>query len=55
MKLRKGEKLVSAGGEFECVINKYGGIVNAPMITVWGKEKVLDYIKFLEKLLPELE
>lgn len=42
-------------GEYSCIINKYGGVVNAPLITRWGKKEVQTYIKFLEKLLPYLE
>jgi len=42
-------------GEFSCHINKFGGVVNAPLITVWSKKNVEDYIKFLEQLLPYLD
>ena len=55
MKMRGSDKAHIQAGEFECTINKYGGIVNAPLITVWSKKNVQDYIKFLEKLLPHLE
>jgi hypothetical protein len=52
---RKGDKAHIKVGEFECYINEYGGIVNAPLITVWSKKAVEDYIRFLTQLLPYLE
>ena len=54
MKLRKGEKLIQVG-EFGCIINKYGGLVNVSRITVWSKQNARNYIKFLEELMPYLE
>ena len=52
---RKGDIAHIKVGEFECVINKYGGMVNPSMITRWGKKEVQDYIKFLEKVIPYVE
>lgn len=49
---RKSDKAHIKVGEFECFINKYGGIVNSPLITVWSKDNVLAYIEFLKQLLP---
>lgn len=55
MKIRKSDKAHIQVGEFECVIDKYGCLVNPPLIDVWSKKNVQDYIQFLEKLLPYLE
>jgi len=52
---RAGDKAYIQVGEYECVINKYGGIVNGSLITRWGKKDVQDYIKYLKQLLPYLE
>ena len=54
MKARKSDRAHIQAGEFEAFIDKYGCIVNAPLITVWSKKNVQDYIQFLGKLLPYL-
>ncbi len=54
MVMKKSDKAHIKAGEFECFIDKYGIIVNPPMITRWNKEAVQNYIEFLKKLLPYL-
>jgi len=54
MTMRKSDKARVEYADYSCIINKYGGLVNAPLITIWSKKRVEDYIKFLKKLLPYL-
>jgi len=51
----KGDKAYIEVGEFSVHINRFGGVVNAPLISVWSKKNVQDYIKLLEQLLPWLD
>lgn len=51
----KGDKAHIQVGEFECVIDKYGCMVNPPIITQWTRRNVQEYIKFLRKLLGYLD
>lgn len=48
---REGDKAYIQVGEFECVIDKNGCIVNPSLLTRWGKKDVQYYIKFLEQVL----
>lgn len=48
---KKSDKALIKFGQYECIINKYGGIVNAPYIEVWSEQNIRDYIGFLENLL----
>lgn len=55
MTIRKSDKARVEYGEYSCLINKHGGLVNAPLITIWSKKSVENYIKFLKALLPYLD
>jgi len=52
---KRSDKAHIREGEYECLIDKSGLVVNPPLITRWGKKEVQEYIKFLEQLLPWLD
>ena len=54
MVLRKSDKALIRHGKFQCIIDRYGCVVNLPLLNEVKKSDVEDYIKFLEKLLPYL-